>query len=285
MSRFMFTEVVGKRARHFRQMIFDDPETAFDRNTILLRLQAILLALVLLPYKIIHSSMPASQKQPKGTCSYCAKDITLGVVSKHLDTCAARQAALAQAEARDATPEKLYHLLLQSATGPKMWLDLEMRGTMSLADLDFYLRTIWLECCGHLSEFTVGGRFSAPVHMERKIEAIFQSDQGQVHHVYDFGTNSVTVVKCVGVRVGKPITTNPIVLQARNKMEAPQCSECVQPATCLCHECVNEHDETGFLCNDHKKDHPHKNYGEPVPLINSPRSGVCGYLGPGEPPY
>jgi len=32
-----------------------------------------------------------------------------------------------------------------------------MRGSATLAKLDDYLRAIWLECCGHLSKFTIGG--------------------------------------------------------------------------------------------------------------------------------
>ena len=35
--------------------------------------------------------------------------------------------------------------------------DLEMRGSATLAKLDDYLRAIWLECCGYLSGFTIGG--------------------------------------------------------------------------------------------------------------------------------
>jgi hypothetical protein len=39
------------------------------------------------------------------------------------------------------------------------------------------------------------------------------------------------------------------------------------------------------LCDEHAEDHPHDNYGEPIPLCNSPRMGQCGYDGPAEPPY
>ena len=32
-----------------------------------------------------------------------------------------------------------------------------MCGSAALEELDYYLRTIWLECCGHLSRITIGG--------------------------------------------------------------------------------------------------------------------------------
>ncbi len=61
--------------------------------------------------------------------------------------------------------------------------------------------------------------------------------------------------------------------------------ECDQPAAWLCMECIYEFNETGALCDEHAREHPHTNYGEPVPLVNSPRVGMCGYDGPAKPPY
>ena len=46
--------------------------------------------------------------------------------------------------------QTLYHLQVQDAWDGNYWLHLEMRGSATLEDLDFYLREIWLECCGHL---------------------------------------------------------------------------------------------------------------------------------------
>lgn len=46
-----------------------------------------------------------------------------------------------------------------------------------------------------------------------------------------------------------------------------------------------ELDKEGTLCDVHDEDHPHTEYGELPPLVNSPRLGMCGYLGPANPPY
>ena len=56
-------------------------------------------------------------------------------------------------------------------------------------------------------------------------------------------------------------------------------------AAWLCTECLIEDDVWGTLCDKHAKTHPHGNYGEPIPLVNSPRLGMCGYDGPAEPPF
>ena len=69
---------------------------------------------------------------------------------------------------------------------------------------------------------------------------------------------------------------------ARNRVPEMLCVECDRPAGWLCLECLYEANEPGtwFLCEEHVKDHPHDQYGEPIPLVNSPRLGMCGYDGP-----
>jgi hypothetical protein len=208
-----------------------------------------------------------------------------GGVSKHLATCPERQAAIAKAETSKAATETLYHLRIQDAYQNQFWLDLEMRGSKTLQDLDTYLRAIWLECCGHLSQFSFGGGFAREVGMRRKISEVFPAGEGELTHIYDFGTSSETLVKCVGVREGKPTTSRPIALMARNLPPEYPCIECGQPATHLCMECMIEEETAGTLCDKHTKNHPHDNYGDPIPLVNSPRLGMCGYDGPAEPPY
>lgn len=226
----------------------------------------------------------AARKQSKGTCVYCGKEMGKGGISKHLQTCPGRQAAIAKAEHGKGTREPLYHLRIQDAYNSSFWLDLEMRGSKSLKDLDFYLRGIWLECCGHLSEFSTGG-FSRTVGKARKLDDVFPNGAGELLHVYDMGTSSETLVKCVAVREGKPTTSKAIALMARNTMPVATCIECEQPATHLCMECVYEDNSEGTLCDTHTQKHPHRNYGNPLPLLNSPRTGMCGYRGPADPPY
>ncbi|MDS4070322.1 MAG: hypothetical protein RKO24_11955, partial [Candidatus Competibacter sp.] len=89
----------------------------------------------------------------------------------------------------------------------------------------------------------------------------------------------------VGTRQGKPTTTHPIALMARNLMPEAKCIQCDEPAAWLCMECLIEHEVWGTLCDKHAKTHPHDDYGEPIPLVNSPRLGLCGYDGPAKPPY
>lgn len=223
-------------------------------------------------------------KQTKGICTYCGAAIAKGSVAMHLSTCAKRQEILEKAEAKKTESETLYHLRVQDAYIKDFWLDLEMRGTTTLKDLDHYLRAIWLECCGHMSQFSVGGWSGRKIAMSQKIEKVFQSGV-ELTHIYDFGTSSETLIKAVETREGKPTTKHAIALMVRNMMPEAQCIECDQPATVLCMECLMEEEEGGTLCEKHAKKHPHKDYGDPIPLVNSPRLGMCGYDGPATPPY
>jgi hypothetical protein len=188
------------------------------------------------------------------------------------------------AERRSGRSETLYHLRVQAAWQNPFWLDLEMRGSGTLHDLDHYLRGIWLECCGHMSQFSIGGWQGQELSMRRTVADVFKP-RLEVTHIYDFGTESVTLIKSVGTREGKPTTARPIALMARNLMPEAKCVECEQPATRLCVECLTDENVWGVLCDAHAEKHPHENYGEPIFLVNSPRLGMCGYDGPAKPPY
>ena len=68
-------------------------------------------------------------------------------------------------------------------------------------------------------------------------------------------------------------------------MPEAKCVKCGEPAKMLCIQCLYDNGEEGTLCAKHAKTHPHDDYGEPMPLVNSPRSGMCAYSGPARPPY
>ncbi|HLV80577.1 MAG TPA: hypothetical protein VKT32_09860 [Chthonomonadaceae bacterium] len=220
----------------------------------------------------------------RGECAYCGHETSKGGMTRHLIGCPARKQAIATAEQGKGQTETLYHLRVQDAYSPVFWLDLEVRGSATLQALDNYLRAIWLECCGHLSQFSIGGWRGDEISMRRRIASVFDPGM-EVTHIYDFGTSSETRIKMVNTREGKPTTKHPIALMARNLLPEAVCIKCGKPATRLCLECIYEEQTEGWLCEAHARRHPHDNYGEPLPIVNSPRLGMCGYDGPATPPY
>lgn len=205
-------------------------------------------------------------------------------MARHLAKCPQRQEQMNSAARTRRKPERLHHLRMQDAYGGQFWLDLEVRGSATLNDIDAYLRAIWLECCGHLSKFSIGGWGGRDIAKQHRVDAVFQGDV-ELTHIYDFGTSSETRIKAMGQREGPPLTNRPMVLMARNLMPEATCIECGQPATRLCTECLIEENVWGTLCKQHARTHRHNRYGKPIDLVNSPRLGMCGYDGPAEPPY
>ena len=226
----------------------------------------------------------ARRKHSRGKCAFCGREMTRGGLSRHLQACRQREEAIREANLGPGSEQILCHLQVQDAWAGDYWLHLEMKGSATLADLDDYLRAIWLECCGHLSRFSVGGWGGDEISKRRRAEQVFRPGL-ELTHIYDYGTSSETLIKMVDARTGRPLTPHPIVLMARNDQPEAECVECGKPATSLCLECVYEMDEPGTLCDEHAREHPHDDYGEPMPFVNSPRVGMCGYSGPAEPPY
>src|SRR5512134_2656090 len=114
------------------------------------------------------------KKQTRGPCAYCGQELAKGGMLKHLATCAQRQKALAEADQKRGEKQKLYHLRVQDAWQGDFWLDLEMNGAATLKDLDHYLRAIWLECCGHLSRFSIGGWSSDEIAKKKRADQVFR---------------------------------------------------------------------------------------------------------------
>jgi hypothetical protein len=226
----------------------------------------------------------SERTQSRGECSYCGALIARGGSRRHLDSCARRKAAIAEAEASGGAAEPLLHLRVENADSSAFWLDLEMRGAASLKTLDSYLRAIWLECCGHLSRFSTGEWGAGEIPMTRKAKDVFRPGI-TLTHMYDFGTPTVTQVKLVAARTGTPASSRPMKLMMRNVMPEAPCAKCEAPATHLCMGCFEEMEEVATLCAAHAKKHRHRDWDAPILLVNSPRLGMCGYDGPAAEPY
>ncbi len=101
----------------------------------------------------------ATKEVSKGICSFCKGEFEKAKMTQHLKYCKQRAAGIA-AEAESATEAqktRLFHIVVEGRYNPEYWMHLEIPASDALADLDDFLRDIWLECCGHLSEFTIGG--------------------------------------------------------------------------------------------------------------------------------
>ncbi len=222
----------------------------------------------------------AKRKHSRGTCKFCGKDYARTGMTRHLKACKARKAAIA---AEPGPKTALFHLIAQGTYNPQYWLHLEAPADIDLYGLDRFLRNIWVECCGHLSLFRIQDQNYVSLNLKdwwNPDDKEMDVELGQVlrpgiefDYEYDFGSTTHLSLRVADERQGTPKADEPIRLMARNHPPDYRCQECGQPATLinvfedyalLCDACVEagEYPEDGFL-----------------PVVNSPRMGVCGYTG------
>jgi hypothetical protein len=89
----------------------------------------------------------------QGICRFCQGEFAKNKMTAHLKSCKAR---LSTAQASEGKAQRLFHLFVEGKYRPQYWMHLEIPAAATLDDLDDFMRAIWLECCGHLSEFEIG---------------------------------------------------------------------------------------------------------------------------------
>lgn len=148
-----------------------------------------------------------------------------------------------------------------------LWADGETR----MKDIDGFLRSIWLECCGHMSEFTVP--------MSKKLKDVLHKGMS-IGYQYDFG--STTELQIEVVDEYPVMADEKIALLSRNEpLNIPCCMCKMAAATVVC--IAHDPEEDAEFCKACAKKHA-KNCDDfedyaSMPLVNSPRMGVCGYTG------
>ena len=163
-------------------------------------------------------------------------------------------------------------LRIQASEDPRYWSYLEMRADAAkLRHLDAFLRQLWLECCGHLSAFSIGER---ELPMSATAGAVLPTLGATFQYEYDFGDTTALEGNVWMTRQGS-LGRAPVRLRARNDALAWTCAACGSPATVVCSYCR----EDRIFCEAHAAAHEHANEDVYLPVVNSPRMGVCGYTG------
>ena len=99
-----------------------------------------------------------TRQTSKGTCTFCHRELSKASMTRHLESCEQRTATQGERESRQKAKKiKAYHLIVEGYRLPMYWMHLEVAAGITLATLDRFLRDTWLECCGHLSVFRIGG--------------------------------------------------------------------------------------------------------------------------------
>ena len=232
----------------------------------------------------------------QGKCVFCQKAFPKASLTRHLQTHLAEKTTTGK-------PGKSFHLKIE--TNPRWgsspyFLHLWADGNTTMQKTDTLLRQIWLECCGHMSAFRYPeqkrmspGNFmqamakgkiqlgmmdmAGEIPMNKKASDIFHKDL-KLKYEYDFG--STTELQLTVIEAFDMAADQPLALLSRNERPGWMCDMCGEKAaTQLCTVCDGEN----FFCPACAKKHARTcndfaDYAV-MPVVNSPRMGVCAYDG------
>lgn len=219
----------------------------------------------------------------RGTCFLCNGTFSKAGMTRHLQSCLQKHPAddAAAPESKNQRARVL-DLVVEGRYASVYWLHLEVRASARLLDLDRFLRDLWLECCGHLSAFRIGEQSYSISPMHDLGEKGMRAELGRVlepglkfTYEYDFGSTTHLALKVASARDAE-FRRESIHLVARNEPPDLPCGVCGKPAAVVCSACSYGPD--GWLC---KACAPKHECGDEMclPVVNSPRVGVCGYTG------
>jgi hypothetical protein len=200
-----------------------------------------------------------------GTCQLCKRQTSKSQMARHVAGCAPEHDS-------PGARESIVQLRVEADGDPRYWLYLEARESAPLKQIDAHLRRTWLECCGHMSSFRVG---VSDLSMNSKIAAL-PGKGAKFSYEYDFGSTTALVGQVTGTRVGS-LGRAPVRVLARNDPLEWRCAICPDPAVVVCPFCIYEDD--CLFCEAHARDHPCAKEEAYLPVVNSPRMGVCAYVG------
>jgi hypothetical protein len=216
-------------------------------------------------------------------CLLCGISEIQDKLSLHISSCIGRAASANEAHAVDA-----FHIEVEGfgqGTGALYSLHVLARADTTLADVDRFLKKTWLEpCCGHLSAFrfgTVSFESNPDDELEPPSEAMKDARLSEVlvkgktfDYEYDFGSTTNLALRVVGSRKAVMKGRAKVQLLAQNDPPKLACRNCGKPATLVC--AAGCEAEEALSCRACGTQHA---CGEDMlsPLVNSPRTGACGY--------
>jgi hypothetical protein len=183
--------------------------------------------------------------------------LSKGTMARHLRVCREKHAPNSLPGRLKDRQVSVFHVMAEGRYAPEYWMHFEVPAVASLADVDHFLRETWLECCGHLSAFSIHGKEYLSdtddgyddenvEDMDLPIGAVLKRGN-KFHHLYDLGTATELNLKIVSRREA-PVRNRRIKLLARNEPPAIPCEACGAVAVWVCSQCLNG--AVGRVCNE-----------------------------------
>jgi hypothetical protein len=238
--------------------------------------------------------------KPTGKCHFCGETFAKASIHRHLATHLKEKAATGNPGSSFFVKVEPHKKMDTFPYFLSLWID----GETQMDEFDSFLRKIWLECCGHLSGFRRREKYSdkkalkettkqlmsegkweeafeLSVEYDDDIEIDMEDDANYVFEIgevldYDYDYGSTTTLTITVIDEYPVKADSRIVLLSRNEPFAIMCKDCGEmPATKVSAYSWN------FLvyCNKCAQKQARKKEYYFLPVVNSPRIGVCGYDG------
>lgn len=223
--------------------------------------------------------------QTRGYCKYCGKDFTKLGMQRHLAACKDRKEAISPSEGEESCD---YLELLLTTANKDYWLFLDVKTSATLADLDRFIKAIWVESGDHLSDFVIGGMaFDSDAQMaaSRRVRgkkmnvslADAFAETNEALYEYDFGSTTPVYIQVLDRHEGKCVS-EPITILSRNKRRPETCVYCGEKEANW--QDIWDCSMKAIYCDDCKQElEPDGTESEAycfVPLANTPRGSYQG---------
>lgn len=220
----------------------------------------------------------------QGKCYYCGKELNERTIKRHMKSCLEMQSVINEemAQKRSRTRNQFILSLKDKYNKKRYCMYLFISGELQVVHLDKFIRDVWVECCSHLSSFTIDnnryndnsdGMYAMNVFLKDVLREGLKFD-----YEYDFG--STTYIELEVIDEIKVSTKHSMIeIIARNNEIVHKCSRCGKNAQYL------SYSKKEFLCKDCAKGYSDYDFNNMCieeignEYYNSPRDGVCGYCG------
>lgn len=169
----------------------------------------------------------------KARCYYCNKELTERTIKRHMKNCAEMKECIDRELKQSKSRRKQYILAIKDEYSKKYCIYISIDAALQLCHLDQFIRDVWVECCGHLSEFTIDGdnyhdNRDGNYEMNVRLNEVLYIGQ-KFEYVYDFGSSTYLTLEVIDeIDVSKKHSQIEII--ARNNEEgrpnSPREGEC-----------------------------------------------------------
>lgn len=179
----------------------------------------------------------------------------------------------------DAELEENLLLRVTYPADPSFWLYAAVKTDATLRHIDNFIRNTWVECCGHASFFEIGNlqytsntRVLPGKSMNAKVADLIKEGVPAAYE-YDMGSPTDLQVEVAG-RVRFAPRREKVLYLAQNYMPQYRCVRCGRRAELVSRPGMEPIAESVICARCSREE---AEIGRYLPLLNSPRTGVCGY--------